>query len=256
MQVFARAFWAQKAGNAAEEYEDAFWPRTRFDQQSGREFRFAVADGATETSFSGIWAKQLVRLFCSATGSMPPTNLLEALLYAQKRWSSVVGRRPLPWYAEEKVRAGAFAALLGLRLFDDDSLPQSGAWQASAVGDCCLVHLRGDKILRSFPTESASEFTNRPVLLSSNPEYNEKVTHGIVSAQGRWCSDDAFYLMTDALAAWFLAQAEQGDRPWSVIRDLDTRDQENEFIDLIRDLRIRKLLKNDDVTLVRIDVLS
>ncbi len=62
--------------------------------------------------------------------------------------------------------------------------------------------------------------------------------------------------MTDALAAWFLAQAEQGERPWSIIRDLDTCDQANEFADVVSDLRTSRLLRNDDVTLIRIDVLS
>jgi hypothetical protein len=256
VQIFARAFWAQKAGNAPGEYEDAYWPRDRLDQQSGREFRFAVADGATETSYSGIWAKQLVRMFCSSSRGTSPKQFVSDLRCIQRRWNSVVRRRPLPWYAEEKVRAGAFSALLGLRLFDDDSSPRSGAWQASALGDSCLVHLRGDEVLQRFPIESAREFTNRPVLLSSNPEYNDSIADCFRLAEGRWISDDAFYLMTDALAAWFLAQAEQGERPWSIIRDLDTCDQANEFADVVSDLRTSRLLRNDDVTLIRIDVLS
>ncbi len=255
MQIFARAFWAQKAGNSSAEYEDAFWPRKHFDQQSGGEFRFAVADGATETSFSGIWAKQLVRMFCSIEIGTSPVRLLDGLRCAQQRWQSVVTRRPLPWYAEQKVQAGAFSALLGLRLFDDDSLG-GGQWDGIAVGDCCLVHLRGDKLLRSFPIESASEFNNRPVLLSSNSKYNESVADTLRFAQGRWLCDDAFYLMTDALAAWFLAQTELGERPWSIIRDLETRDEAKDFGRLVHDLRTSRVLRNDDVTLIRIDVLS
>jgi hypothetical protein len=254
VQIFARTFWAPKAGNASGEYEDAFWPRDRLDQQSGREFLFAVADGAAETSFAGIWAKQLVRMFCSG-GCGAANQFLAGLQSAQQRWYSVVRRRPLPWYAEEKVRTGAFSALLGLRLFEDESSPGGGGWQANAIGDCCLVHLRQNEILRCFPIESASEFNNRPVLLPSNPEYNEHITDYLRSAKGQWVADDAFYLMTDALAAWFLAQAEQGERPWSIIRDLDTYDQAKEFPDVVRDLRTRHLLRNDDVTLIRIDVL-
>jgi hypothetical protein len=167
-----------------------------------------------------------------------------------------VAQRRLPWYAEEKARAGAFSALLGLRLVDDDATSGGGAWQAIAVGDCCLVQLRGDDIIRGFPIERACEFNNRPILLSSNPDQNDKISDFLRLEEGRWNSDDAFYLMTDALAAWFLGAAEQGERPWRIIRDLHTRDQTTGFGELIQHLRARKALRNDDVTLVRIDVLS
>ena len=61
MHVFSRAYWMPKAGNSEAEYEDSFWPR--FLDGESNNFRFAVADGATEASFSGIWARQIVRAF-------------------------------------------------------------------------------------------------------------------------------------------------------------------------------------------------
>jgi len=255
VQVFAQAFWAQKAGNAVGEYEDAFWPRKTLESQEGNEFRFAVADGATETSFSGVWAKQLVRLYCSGRVGTSCTGFLTAMRLAQQRWYSVLARRPLPWYAEEKVRAGAFSALLGLRLLGDDSY-SGGGWQATAMGDCCLVQMRGDDIIARFPIERACDFNNRPILLSSNPDHNGEVGNSLRFKEGKWISDDSFYLMTDALAAWFLATAEQGERPWSIIRDLQTSEQTTDFRQLVHHLRVHKLLRNDDVTLIRIDVVS
>jgi hypothetical protein len=65
MHILAQAFWLPKAGNNIDEYEDAFWPRRQIDA-SAEAFSFAVADGATETSFSKLWAEMLVRaLRCS-----------------------------------------------------------------------------------------------------------------------------------------------------------------------------------------------
>jgi hypothetical protein len=62
VDAYAQAFWLPKAGNSDSEYEDAFFPR-RLKRRNGRRLRFAVADGATETSFSGVWARLLVSSF-------------------------------------------------------------------------------------------------------------------------------------------------------------------------------------------------
>ena len=70
MHVFAQPFWAPKQGNEDNEYEDAFWPRKSIEHRA-TSFHCAVADGATETSYSGIWAKQLVRYLCKCTPSAP-----------------------------------------------------------------------------------------------------------------------------------------------------------------------------------------
>ena len=61
--------------------------------------------------------------------------------------------------------------------------------------------------------------------------------------------------MTDALACWFLRESEGGNRPWNILRDLDTHDQIS-FAELIADLRSDQRIKNDDVTLVRIEVIG
>ena len=73
----------------------------------GAHFRFAVADGATESSYAGIWAKQLVRAFCK--GLLDYYTIWDNLPNLQLRWSQIVRERvmaqgrPLPWYAEEKI---------------------------------------------------------------------------------------------------------------------------------------------------------
>src|SRR5205814_2951628 len=56
MQTSATAWWAPKSGNAANEYEDAYAVKPD-------SLRFAVADGASETSFAKQWAELLVGRF-------------------------------------------------------------------------------------------------------------------------------------------------------------------------------------------------
>src|SRR5215470_18933692 len=113
MHILSQAFWLPKAGNSKEEYEDAFWPEQQIDLGT-EAFSFAVADGATETSFSGLWAKMLVRAYCS--GKLADKKLFKSLPNLQRRWLEHVNKTPLPWYAEEKLRSGAFSAIVGLTI--------------------------------------------------------------------------------------------------------------------------------------------
>jgi hypothetical protein len=250
MHVFAQPFWAPKRGNEDSEYEDAFWPRKAIECETP-DFRCAVADGATETSFSRIWARQLVRYFCKNSDAAPFDG--DGFCRLQQRWSTVVHKRPLPWYAEEKARLGAFAAIVGLVLRSNDD-EMRGNWQAVAVGDSCLFQMRGEEVLVRFPLADSSAFTNRPHLLSSNPAHTGRVTDHIRNIEGGWQKEDTFYLMTDALACWFMREDEGGRMPWKILRDLNTRDQGKPFREWIEDLRREGAIRNDDVTLLRVDI--
>src|ERR1035437_9558707 len=88
MRVSAQGFWAPKLGNQDSEYEDAFYPRGQIIGQEAKLFSFAVADGATETSFSGIWGKQLVRAFCE--GLLDGPDFSEQLYSLREHWHTIV----------------------------------------------------------------------------------------------------------------------------------------------------------------------
>ena len=68
MTLSVRAFWLPKKGNSIEEYEDAF-------DYSITDHRFAIADGATESSFAGEWARSLVH---GVVASLPSQSLPSA----------------------------------------------------------------------------------------------------------------------------------------------------------------------------------
>src|SRR5438270_10528537 len=99
MRIRAQSYWLPKEGNATEDYEDAAWP-VRMDRDA-RVFRCAVADGATETSFSGEWARLLVRAY--TRGWLSGSGWDEGLATAQWAWREAVGDLPRAWYAEEKI---------------------------------------------------------------------------------------------------------------------------------------------------------
>ena len=255
MYLFEQAFWLPKAGNTEAEYEDAFWPTelSPNGEVERSDFRVAVADGATEASFSALWAKLLVRSY--ARGRFVPHRLEPALRSLQQQWHRMATRRPLPWYAEEKAKLGAAAAFLGLHLREGGSRRRGGAWEAIALGDCCLMQVRTGTVIKRFPIECAHDFSNSPFLLSSNSSACEGWLERMRRARGGWLAEDCFYLMTDALAAWFMREEEGGGAPWELLRDLGTADAP-EFLDWVAGLRSAKRMRNDDVTLIRIDILA
>jgi hypothetical protein len=259
MHVSARTFWAQKRGNDPKDYEDASWPRTLLIDSQGY-FRFAVADGATESSYAEIWAKQLVRAFCK--GLLDHHTIWDNLPNLQQRWSQIVNKRvialgrPLPWYTEEKIRNGAFAAILGLTIDEDVPGGGYGKWQAIALGDSCVAHMRGEQVLTCFPLDNSVSFSNRPRLLPSNSLHNQSVIEHLYTIERTWKRGDIFYLMTDALACWFIKEIEVGQKPWRFLRKLDMANQDSLFRDLVEGLHASKAMRNDDVTLVLVNLQS
>src|SRR5712691_4801462 len=130
MRIFAEVLWIPKAGSSTSEYEDAYCPKHPIKGEPNS--RFAVADGATETSFSGIWAKQLVRAYCEGLFDSP--NETEWLVERQKRWWTIARKKPLPWYAEQKLESGTFAAFVGITLCYESVASESGTWHAAEIG--------------------------------------------------------------------------------------------------------------------------
>ena len=236
----AGAFWVPKSGNSPEEYEDAFALNVEFG-------RFAVADGASESSFARQWARLLVDTFLVQPPAATADELREWVKPLQQEWSKGNKVKALSWYAEEKSRGGAFSSFLAMTL---DA--ETDKWQAMAIGDSCLFSVRGKKnVVTAFPLSRSEEFHNRPMLLSSEPKSNQNVWGGLKVQEGDLAAGDAFFLMTDALAAWFLTEAELRRRPWAALLKVRSQKDFTAFIDL---LRASQALRNDDVTLVLFEV--
>ncbi|MBU2009126.1 MAG: protein phosphatase 2C domain-containing protein [Chloroflexi bacterium] len=257
MHVFLSAFWLPKAGNSKNEYEDAFYPE-KGGERRGNMLRFAVADGASEALLSGEWARILVRAFCREAET--DSCFLGRSTRSWDKWKgtylSVRQRqgRPIQWFEEPGLQAGAFSTLLGLVLMDSEE-ESHGRWTAVAVGDSCVFQVRGEALIGKFPMDHSTQFDIQPFLLSSGPAGNRRFPEVLRRSQGDWHRDDRFYLMTDALACWFLRTYEAGDNPWAIPRDLDTRDAPLSFTEWMGELRGKKQLRNDDITLIRIDIM-
>jgi hypothetical protein len=239
MRLRCRTYWAPKAGSAEDEYEDAFWPARDLDLRL-RGFRCALGDGATESSFSGPWARILVRAFCRRKlNGRQSERRLHALGAA---WRHEITAGPLPWYAEEKLEQGAFSTLLGVQVLD------TGTWRASAIGDTCAFQVRGPDVLSAFPLERSEQFSSSPVLISSVPRYNRVLAEHRHETCGTWRRGDSFLLMTDAIACWYLRCMETGQVPAIPRRRAS-------FRPWLAKLRAAGAVRNDDTTIMRVEML-
>ena len=218
-----------KRGNTAAQNEDAF-------AQSG--LRFAVADGASEGWQSGPWAQTLADAFIA---NPPYPADYEAWLSACRATFAQLAptATAAAWYVEEKQQQGAFATLAGFTL--EEARDGGWRWRSLAVGDSCLFQVRSGNLRVRFPVESAAAFTNAPNLVGSlagnSPEW----------LAGRAAVGDVFYLLTDALAEWFLREP-------TALSELELARPATfaAWVDALRDAR---RLKNDDTTALRVELL-
>lgn len=261
MEPDVHIFGVAKLGNSAEEYEDATG-----SSSEGR--RFAIADGATQTSFADRWSQILALEYIMNPPAEEPqparwNNWLQPL---QEAWSMGIPWEKLPWFALEKARTGACTTLLAVEFMPGASdqggpartfwrkmlgAPQAHRmrWKAEAVGDSCLFVIRDDRLLHSFPLSRPAEFTHSPVLITTDSKQNRLVCEHLKLADGDCQPGDSFLLMTDALAKWFLGRHVVNEKPWRRLGELT---DEVEFRRFVAEEREAGRIENDDTTLMAI----
>jgi hypothetical protein len=260
-----RAFRLPRQGHGLEECQDGL----AGDAERGR---FAIADGAAESPYSALWAQLLVEEFVRQGERLP--NWASWLPSLQARWSAQVVKtvspvvkkmsgtfseevpdtflNGVPWYLEPGLFQGAFATFLGMVIEDHN-------WYAVAVGDSCLFQVRQDELIRAFPVTRAADFSNAPWLVGSRTSPSEVPHKNGLQQMGDCQPRDRLWLMTDALAQWFLIQAESGDKPWLALEPLldpstDEDAAQQAFAAWIEGLRAARQLRNDDVTLLAVSL--
>ena len=103
--------------------------------------------------------------------------------------------------------------------------------------------------------KNSAEFGSSPRLLSTSGA-GTLLRGGdpVTVLSGEWRPRDAFYLATDALAQWVLAEHEQGRPPWELLRELGDDGTAAPFDSIVTRLRTEHGMKNDDTTLLRVEV--
>ena len=230
-----------KLGQEVSECEDVI----AVDAQS---CRFAVADGATEAFDARKWAERLAQEWVRRQSTLTAEDF--------RNWVAAEGRElhdswnglTLSWYAEAKARTGSFAAFVGVEL---DLTSESPGWKAIALGDTCLVHRRGNVLVKSLPLARSDSFNNAPVLVASNCALHESSMKSVVSDSGDCEIGDVLLLMSDAVASWYLKCFENDD---VAAEDSFFTRPDSELIEFFDRERLAGTIRNDDLAIVRIEI--
>lgn len=203
-------------------------------------FRFAVADGATDSGRAGLWAEILAKAF--VWSSPAPVNIFDTrvLTTLRMRWRSEAYRDNLPWHAIWKLDSHpAAAAFAGVEI---DTISRS--YVAVAVGDSCVFHIRQGALVGVGPITDWQDFGSRPDLVraaSSDDSHHAALWR----YEGLYEHGDALVLTTDALAKYFLRWHERTGKVELPECDVDS----TSFIDWVANARGTGELDNDDTTI-------
>ena len=251
-----KRFWAPKAGNASEEYEDA--SNLASSLRAARSLSadralMAICDGASEAAFSREWANILTDAFVSRPLDLENLDgpvLSNWLGPCASEWNEAVPWERIPWHGEAKTRAGSLAALLGLTIELTPDRSGKFPWRAVAIGDCCLFVVREGELEVSFPLDESGQFNSTPSLICSNPDNSGNLWEQVRQLSGEFRQDDLILLASDALAAWFLQQHESRARPWETLLELEAAEWEG----WVQERRQERSMRNDDSTLIVVEV--
>ncbi|MGP6293853.1 hypothetical protein [Caldiplasma sukawensis] len=224
------SFSFQKLGNTPEENEDAY----SYSDES-----IAVADGASDSIFSGLWAKSLVDEFVDGNYDLEYTdNKVKFLQNARDRWFNGIKWDELKWNVKNKAITGSYATFISCR-FEGEKI------KIFSVGDSCFIGIM-EKQLYSFPIQDSKAFGITPRLLWSgygrpldNREYKQR--SDFVSVEFNKNQFSEFMLSTDALSNYVISNGVKG------FQKVKENYNMKNFFDQERE---KGRIKNDDLTAV------
>jgi hypothetical protein len=246
-------FHRPKAGATEAEWEDCagFDPG---DPARGRPARYVIVDGATEAYDSIRWVRQLVTSFLGLDGDPPPpiaaTGVDEWVGQMQQRWLDEAPRAFANVYEERKFLVdGSFATFLGCEILGLDGAPR---FTAAALGDAVLFHVRGSRLVAQFPPLGPDDFGLTPDGVFTQPSQRDRMRAALRLSSGSLQVGDVLFFATDALAAWLVdVNRLDGEACWQALAAVE---HPADFSRLVAQERNGHRMKNDDVTLLRVEI--
>jgi len=236
-----------KVGNSVDENEDSILVSSLSELEREPIIKFAISDGATESSFSKEWSNLLVS--CYKDMPFDIANLPSTINAISERWQLKTSAIELPWYAQQKLENGAFATFLGITLNLEEQ-----TFESVSIGDCTLFQVRNDKLIGSFPTTSFEDFGNTPSLFATNSKYQTDFEKSVKYLNGHVESEDLLILASDALAMWLFKRLNDGEKPWLSLHILLKYDYQTDFSNWIFNKIENNEMKNDDISVILINI--
>lgn len=169
--------------------------------------RFSVSDGVSKSFFSKIWSEILVNQFVVRTDLKEN----EFIKVCQDEWHNRIGRIvSLPdtkWFTKFQYnrKDPALATFVGLQIYDKEK-----EWFAEVIGDSFLFFVPKD--YNDYQKELIKVSSKgEPIVFDNFPDYLSSIGNlhkGEKNIRREPLKNGTFYLMTDALAEWFIKEGE------------------------------------------------
>ena len=169
--------------------------------------KFAVSDGVSKSFFPKIWSEILVTNFVERTNLKQVELIKVCQEQWQKRIDEIVSLPDTKWFTKSQYnrKDPALATFVGLQFFEKEK-----KWSASALGDSFFFFVpMGYKDYQKELVKLSSKV--EPIEFDNFPDYLTSIGD---SHKGRPIEksgnlrNGTFYLMTDALAEWFINEGE------------------------------------------------
>jgi hypothetical protein len=131
-------------------------------------------------------------------------------------------------------------------------------WQAVALGDTVLFHVRAGQLRAVFPPLGPDDFGVDPAGVHSMPAALDWMSEHLLISGGDLAPGDFLFAATDAMAHWITrAVVRDAEKTWTTLSELV---HPATFSRFVRDQRNAgnpaETMKNDDVTLMRLRILA
>ena len=210
--------------------------------------KFAISDGVSKSFFPKVWSEILVNKYVNQKDWKDE----ECITESQKEWQSkidkIVNQPETKWFTKSQYnrKEPALATFVGLQFFESEQ-----KWEAYALGDSFLFFIQKDSEGIEIKLSSKPEptvFDNFPDYFTSIGDKTQKGNPEI--KKNNLISEGTFYLMTDALAEWFLENTEHAKQ---TLHNIKTQEQ---YLETIENERKANRLNDDDSAVLIIEVID
>lgn len=220
--------------------------------------KFAISDGVSKSFFPKIWADVLVSNWVNRNWNTDK----EFIDQSQKDWlqqvTETANKPDAKWFTKNAFhrKEPGLATFVGLRFYEKEKKKKTKKkdwlWRAEALGDSFLFFV--PKKINHFSKEFVVLSSKQdPIVFDNFPDYlssigNKHKGYPGQKIENKILEEGTFYLMTDALAEWFLNEKE------NAIKKISVWENQKDFERFVDEERLNGSLENDDSAILKIKI--
>jgi len=211
--------------------------------------KFAISDGVSKSFFPKIWAEVLVNKWVNSKEFDEDQFILDCQKDWLKQVTEIVNKPDAKWFTKNAFnrKEAGLATFVGLRFYKKK---KEWFWKADALGDSFLFFV--PKKIKDFSKECIVLSSKKePIVFDNFPDYLNSLGNkhkGEKQLKENPLTSGTFYLMTDALAEWFLNEKD------NAISKIEVWQNQKDFERFVDEERHNEKLGNDDSAILTIKI--